>query len=86
MIQVSMEMDTGSIKNMIEAGLPGSQVQVSGADGVHFEAVVVCAAFSGKPMLAQHRMVYATLGDKMATGDIHALALRTYTPQQWDAQ
>ena len=78
------DIDAGSIKAMIEAGLPGSAVQVSGADGVHFEAVVVCADFSGKSMLAQHRMVYATLGDKMQAGDIHALALRTYTPQQWD--
>ena len=68
---------------MIEAGLPGAEVQVSGPDGVHFEATVVCADFAGKPMLAQHRMVYETLGDKMQTGDIHALALCTYSPQQW---
>jgi len=76
-------MNTDAIKDMIEAGLPGAEVQVSGADGVHFEAIVICDDFSGKSMLAQHRMIYEALGDKMQSGDIHALALRTYTPQQW---
>jgi len=77
-------MNVDTIKQMIETGLAGAAVQVSGADGVHFEATVVCAEFSGKSMLAQHRMVYDTLGDKMQSGEIHALALRTYTPQQWN--
>ena len=72
-------MNPGTIKQMIEAGLPGAQVDVRGEDGVHFEAVVVCEAFAGKLPLARHRMVYATLGEKMG-GEIHALQLRTLTP------
>jgi len=74
-------MDTGTIKTLIERGLPGAQASVSGADGVHFEATVVCAAFAGKLPLARHRMVYATLGDLMG-GAIHALSLRTVTPEE----
>jgi len=74
-------MDTQTIKNLIEGGLPGAQAQVSGADGVHFEATVVAAAFAGKLPLARHRMVYATLGDLMG-GAIHALALKTLTPEE----
>jgi len=77
-------MNADIVKDMIEVGLPGAVVQVSGADGVHFEATVICPDFAGKSMLVQHRMVYDTLGDKMQSGEIHALALRTYTPQQWD--
>ena len=49
---------------------------MQGADGVHFEAAVVSAAFAGKLPLARHRMVYATLGDLMG-GAIHALSLQT---------
>lgn len=75
-------MDSDRIKSLIEAGLPGSRVEVSGADGVHFEATVVSESFRGKLPLARHRMVYATLGDRMDTGEIHALALRTLTPDQ----
>jgi acid stress-induced BolA-like protein IbaG/YrbA len=74
-------MSPESIAQMIEAGLPGAQVTVSGDDGVHFEALVVHSAFAGKLPLVRHRMVYATLGDKMG-GEIHALALRTLTPAE----
>lgn len=66
---------------MIEAGLPDSRAEVRGEDGVHFEATVICPAFAGKPTLKRHRMVYATLGDRMG-GEIHALGLRTLTPEE----
>jgi acid stress-induced BolA-like protein IbaG/YrbA len=69
-------MTKDEIRNLIEAGLPGALVRVIGDDGQHFEAEVVYEGFAGKLPLAQHRMVYATLGDKMGR-DIHALQLRT---------
>jgi stress-induced morphogen len=48
----------------------------------HWEAVIVSEAFSGKSRIQQHQMVYAALGELMA-GPIHALALKTYTPESW---
>ena len=74
-------MDTETIKNLIERGLPGAAASVQGADGVHFEAVVISDAFAGKLPLARHRLVYATLGELMG-GEIHALSLKTLTPQE----
>ena len=74
-------MDSDRIKSLIEAGLTGAQAEVSGADGVHFEATVVASQFAGKLPLARHRLVYATLGDLMG-GAIHALALKTLTPEE----
>ena len=74
-------MNADTIQQLIEAGLPGARAQVNGDDGVHFEALVVSEAFRGKLPLARHRMVYATLGDRMG-GEIHALALRTLTPEE----
>ena len=74
-------MDAAAIAHLIETGLPGARALVHGEDGVHFEAEVVCEAFRGKLPLARHRMVYATLGDRMG-GAIHALALRTLTPEE----
>ena len=68
------------VKCWIETGLDGSSAEVVG-DGRHFEAVVICPEFAGKIMLEQHRMVYSGLGEKMEF--IHALSLRTYTPEQW---
>jgi acid stress-induced BolA-like protein IbaG/YrbA len=75
-------LDAETIRELIENGMPGAQVKVEGADGVHFEAIVVSEAFRGKLPLARHRMVYATLGDRIDTGEIHALALTTLTPDQ----
>ncbi len=75
-------MQSEEIQTMIERGLPGAEVQVTG-DGRHFDAVVISEAFAGKGLLEQHRMVYATLGGKMG-GDIHALTMRTYTREQWE--
>lgn len=75
-------MNEQAIIRMIQAGLPGSEVSVTG-DGRHFEAVVVSSAFAGKSILEQHRMVYATLGDSFRTDALHALSLKTYTPEQW---
>lgn len=70
------------IRTLILQGLPGARVEVSGDDGVHFEALVVSEAFAGKLPLARHRMVYATLGNRIDSGEIHALALTTLTPDQ----
>ncbi|MEP6633867.1 MAG: BolA/IbaG family iron-sulfur metabolism protein [Luteimonas sp.] len=74
-------MNAETIRSLIEQGLPGAQARVQGDDGVHFEATVVCDAFRGKLPLARHRLVYATLGTAMG-GEIHALALRTLTPEE----
>ncbi len=74
-------MDANFIRELIRQGLPGAEVEVQGEDGVHFEARVVSAAFAGKLPLARHRMVYATLGERMG-GEIHALALKTLTPDE----
>jgi len=69
------------IRQLIEQGLPGARAHVRGDDGVHFEATVVSESFRGKLPLARHRMVYATLGERMG-GEIHALALKTLTPDE----
>jgi acid stress-induced BolA-like protein IbaG/YrbA len=70
------------LKELIEAVFADGHVEVTG-DGRHFSAVVVSQAFTGKNMIAQHRMVYAALGDRFDTEAVHALTLKTYTPEQW---
>jgi len=65
---------------MIEHGLPGARVSVTG-DGHHFEAVVVAREFAGKGMVQRHQIVYRALGAKLAN-EIHALSLRTLAPDE----
>ena len=77
-------MQGNELEALIKAGIPGADVTVKG-DGDHFEAVVVSEQFENRSMVQQHQMVYATLGDRMG-GEIHALALHTYTPADWARQ
>lgn len=78
-------LDPEMIRQRIGTALPGSQVEVQDTTGTgdHFEARVVSPAFSGKSMLEQHKLVYAPLEDLLKTGELHALALKTYSPEQW---
>ncbi|HZR37752.1 MAG TPA: BolA/IbaG family iron-sulfur metabolism protein [Nevskia sp.] len=73
-------MNKDEIKALIQAGMPEAIVTVTGDDGQHFEAEVIWTGFAGKTPLAQHRMVYATLGERMGR-EIHALKLRTHAPK-----
>lgn len=72
-----------SIQQDIAQGMSTSHLVVTG-DGQHFEAIVVSAEFSGKSRLARQQLVYKTLGERM-TGEIHALSMKTYTPEEWEA-
>tara|TARA_B110000305_G_scaffold173881_1_gene192265 strand:- start:1197 stop:1418 length:222 start_codon:yes stop_codon:yes gene_type:complete len=72
-------MEALDIKKLIVAGLPDATVEVLGDDGQHFEAHVKSPSFEGKGLVAQHKMVYATLGTSFE-GALHALSLKTSAP------
>lgn len=72
------------IKRIIEAEIVGSRAVVldEANDGEHFAAEVVSPTFVGKGLVQQHQQVYKALGSLVGNA-IHALALKTYTPEQW---
>jgi acid stress-induced BolA-like protein IbaG/YrbA len=72
------------IETWIRAGLPCDYIRVEG-DGEHFQAVIVSAKFRDLMRVGQHQLVYRALGDRMRT-DIHALSMRTLTPEEWRAE
>ena len=74
-------MDTQQIKNLIQAGLPGAKVTVSGSEG-KFETTVVSDAFEGLMPVKRHQLVYATVRDQIADGSLHALTIRPLTPKE----
>ncbi|HYC57415.1 MAG TPA: BolA family transcriptional regulator [Candidatus Binatia bacterium] len=80
-------MDATRIESLIRATIPDAEVKVvdTHGSGDHFDCVVVSPAFAGQSLVAQHRMVYRALGDNMRQA-IHALALRTMTPEQYRAE
>ena len=50
----------------------------------HFRVVVVSPMFASKPAVARHKLVYATLGEELRAG-LHALAITSRTPEEWEA-
>ncbi|HXF66552.1 MAG TPA: BolA family protein [Burkholderiales bacterium] len=77
-------MTCEQIEQAIRSGLACEHVEVAG-DGRHFEAVIVSASFRGRSRVEQHQLVYGALGGRMGE-DIHALSLRTFTPEDWAAR
>ena len=80
-------MHPEEVQKIIESALPGSEVVVQDLTGTrdHFQALVISQDFEGKSMVEQHQIVYRALGDHMKQA-IHALALKTFTPEQWKKQ
>ncbi len=78
-------MSPDEIKSALEKALPGSTIAVQDltGGGDHFQVVVVSSSFEGKGLVDQHQMVYGALKESLGSEHIHALALKTYTPEQW---
>ncbi len=75
------------VEEMIKAQMPDAQVQVQDltGGGDHYQVMVVSSQFEGKGLVQQHQLVYGSLRQAMSSEAIHALALKTYTPQAWQA-
>ncbi len=80
-------MDPTLIASMIKKAIADAEVQVTDLTGTrnHYSVVVISREFEGKLPIKQHRMVNAALAAPLATGELHALQLATYSPAQWNA-
>jgi acid stress-induced BolA-like protein IbaG/YrbA len=74
-------VETEAVAKLIRNGLPGAEVEVTG-DGSHFEAVVVSDAFTGLTPIKKQRLVMDTVKAEIASGELHALSIKTLTPDQ----
>lgn len=78
-------MNPDALKNKIETLAPGTQAQVMDLTGTedHYQAVVVSPLFQGKLSIERHRIVMDLLKEEIDSGEVHALTLKTYTPEQY---
>ena len=77
-------MNADQIRDLIAANLSCEYITLDG-DGRHWYATIVSNEFEGKRAIQRHQRVYATLGTKMQTNEVHALSMKTYTPAEWAA-
>lgn len=76
-------MNPIKIEALLKEALPHQSITVTTRDQVHFEAIIVSDIFHNEPRLARQRRVNAILGPYLESGEIHALALKTLTPEEW---
>ncbi|CCH66914.1 YrbA protein [Richelia intracellularis HH01] len=78
-------VNTKEIEAMIKAHMPDAQVEVQDltGGGDHYQLTVVSSQFADKGLVQQHKLVYATLQEAISSEAIHALAIKTYTPETW---
>ena len=78
-------MTADQLQQLIAAGLPCEHLEAEG-DGRHWFATIVSPEFEGKRPIARHQRVYATLGERLKSDEVHALSMKTFTPAEWAAQ
>ena len=78
-------MTAQEVQDLIAAGMVCEHIELQG-DGRHWYATIVSSEFEGKRPIARHQRVYATLGAKMHTDEVHALSMKTFTPTEWARQ
>ena len=78
-------MTADQLKDLIAAGMACEHLEVEG-DGRHWYATIVSPEFEGKRPIARHQRVYATLGERLKTDEVHALSMKTLTPAEWAAK
>jgi acid stress-induced BolA-like protein IbaG/YrbA len=75
-------LDPKLIESWIAAGMPCEHLSVAG-DGHHFEALIVSGGFDGLNRVKRQQAVYAILKERLDSGELHAISMRTLTPDEW---
>ncbi|MGK7907338.1 MAG: BolA family protein [Synechococcus sp.] len=92
MSAITTDIIVQKIESQLNAEVPAIEDEshlhaghIGAREGSHFRLVVVSPDFVGLTMVKQHRLIYSALAEEMQSG-IHALALQTFTPEQWAAR
>lgn len=78
-------MQVENVKALIDQAIAGCDVDVK-IDGSHVHLVVVSEAFDGLNAVKRQQLVYGALQDVIASGEIHAVHMKTYTPAERPSQ
>jgi len=74
------------IKQLIESHINESIAFITGDDGRHFTATVISDQFTNKNRIQKQQLVYSALGTLIHDGTIHAISIKTFTPEEWQQQ
>lgn len=78
-------MDAASVRALLEDHMSDCEFEVQG-EGSHYDITAIGQVFDGLRPVKKQQLVYAALSEHIADGSIHAVNIRTYTPEQWQAE
>lgn len=78
-------MEPDRLQQHLQAGLPDCQVIVEG-DGYHYQVTVIGQRFAGLSAVKKQQEVYREMNDLISSGTVHAVSIKTFTPEEWQAQ
>ncbi len=80
-----MSINDAMIKERIKSQIPDAKIFLEG-EACNYKAIVISQIFENMTAVKKHQTVYATVNDLIASGELHALTIKAYTPEQWQAQ
>ncbi|WP_100656199.1 transcriptional regulator BolA [Alteromonas flava] len=83
--QITAKLDAHFAPIHLDVVNESHQHNVPAGSESHFKVTLVSAEFDGKRLIQRHRMVNQLLAEELA-GPVHALALHTYTAQEWQTK
>ncbi len=75
-------MERITVEGMIKKGLQDAEVILDG-EGCSFSVIVISSQFDNCTLLKKQQMVLDTVKEPLATGELHAITIKTYTPDEW---
>ncbi|WP_129141904.1 BolA family protein [Modicisalibacter coralii] len=77
-------MQPNDVKELLEARIDGCEFHIQG-EGCNFQVIAVGDVFDGLGPVKRQQLIYSALSDEIASGALHAVSIKTYTPTQWQA-
>jgi len=78
-------MDAEVVRKRLSEELADCEIQVEN-DGNHFLVIAIGERFAGMNRVKKQQLVYGVLEDALKDGSIHALTIKAFTPEEWQAR
>lgn len=75
-------MQPSDVKALLEARIEGCDFHIQG-EGCNFQVIAVGDVFDGLSPVKRQQLIYGALSEEIASGAVHAVSIKTYTPAQW---
>ncbi|MHB0774365.1 BolA family protein [Halomonas sp. WWR20] len=76
-------MQPNDVKTLLESRIDDCQFHIQG-EGCNFQVIAVGEVFSGLTPVKRQQLIYGALSEEIASGELHAVSIKTYTPEQWE--